>query len=334
MPIAYAPRVADAVEELQDLNGTLATQPDRIAELPGAYSAALARAGLDDRGQFADPPAIVEQVAHDLVNAALSELLAQHRAHALLRLAHGGGKIAHPGRVEATRREQRLQPQQKLLVLARELRAMTGQMQPWAIRAELTVGLESAEQRAPQCGRDVRKAHATESAGIDPRLIRHLVVKASQDLQHLQAQRMPTRGQEQKLLASRLDRDRARGQGQRSGRTAAQPHQIRGPRTEGCALDERRDPFAGQHTLDRAEHGEPLGRAATALGCGGVQYPSPADGLPPLGIAHDEAIARSCAKRGGKHELYQCRCPREELCRIERHEVSHPVSGPEMHVHR
>ena len=47
------------------------------------------------------------QVAHHLVHLALAHELAQHGAHSLLALVHGGGEITHPRRIEASSQNQR-----------------------------------------------------------------------------------------------------------------------------------------------------------------------------------------------------------------------------------
>src|SRR5438105_10655242 len=118
MRIAHAPRVADPVEELQDLDGALAPRAEGIAKARGIDPAVLARGRADDLGQLRDPLAIVEQIAHHLVNAALRDLLAQHLAHPLFGLVHAGGELAHPGRIEAPGRDQRLQLARQRLVAA------------------------------------------------------------------------------------------------------------------------------------------------------------------------------------------------------------------------
>ncbi len=48
-------------------------------------------------GQLGDAPAVVEQVAHDLVHGAPRDLIAQHLPDAFLRFAHLGGQVAQHG---------------------------------------------------------------------------------------------------------------------------------------------------------------------------------------------------------------------------------------------
>ncbi|HUL47938.1 MAG TPA: hypothetical protein VLV25_12640 [Steroidobacteraceae bacterium] len=120
MLLAHAARVADAVEELEYLYGALAPEADAVAEAGGAHAAMLAGVGRDDCGELGDAPWRVEEVAHHLIGAAERDLLAQYRANALLALVHGGGELAHPGRIEAPGDEQRREFQRELHIGRRE----------------------------------------------------------------------------------------------------------------------------------------------------------------------------------------------------------------------
>ncbi|HXZ59571.1 MAG TPA: hypothetical protein VEG26_05270 [Steroidobacteraceae bacterium] len=76
MRIAHAARVTHAVKELEDLYGALAAETDAVAEAGRSHGSLLTGADLDDARQLRDALAGVEQVAHDLVDAAPRHLLA------------------------------------------------------------------------------------------------------------------------------------------------------------------------------------------------------------------------------------------------------------------
>ena len=61
MYVMHATRVADAIEELEDLDRALAAEPDRVAIAGRTDGAMLAREGGDDVRQLADALAIVER---------------------------------------------------------------------------------------------------------------------------------------------------------------------------------------------------------------------------------------------------------------------------------
>src|SRR5215468_6003075 len=96
-----AARVADAVEELENLDRALAPEAQRIAEARRVHRTMLAMTGAEDRRELRDCSAVVVQIAHHLVHIALAHELAQYGAHSLLGFVHAGGQIAHPGRIEA-----------------------------------------------------------------------------------------------------------------------------------------------------------------------------------------------------------------------------------------
>ena len=74
--IAHAASVANVIEVLQDLDCTLAAQPDRIAIASGIYGTALLRERAHDIGEFTDAFAVVEEIMHDLIHGALRDQLA------------------------------------------------------------------------------------------------------------------------------------------------------------------------------------------------------------------------------------------------------------------
>src|ERR1700682_164307 len=92
--IACAPSIANAVEELQNLNRALAPHSDDIAKVGRFHGTVFGHEVLDHPGEFAYAIAVVVEIAHDLVHAALYQALAQHRPHLLIRHAHGVGEIA------------------------------------------------------------------------------------------------------------------------------------------------------------------------------------------------------------------------------------------------
>ncbi|HYB65346.1 MAG TPA: hypothetical protein VEC59_08825 [Steroidobacteraceae bacterium] len=116
MGVVHAARVADTVEELEDLNGALAPEADAVPEAGGAHAALLACAGADDSRELRDALGGVEEITHHLIGAAARHLFAQYRANALLVLVHRGGELAHPGRIEASGDQQRLEPLRKLRI--------------------------------------------------------------------------------------------------------------------------------------------------------------------------------------------------------------------------
>src|SRR5690606_4940517 len=102
MRVAHSTRITDAVEELEDLDRPLAPDTGRVAVARRSRSAVGALEHRDDLRQLANAATVVEQVAHDLTDAALPDLLTQHLAHALLRFAERRGQIPDPRRVEAS----------------------------------------------------------------------------------------------------------------------------------------------------------------------------------------------------------------------------------------
>src|SRR5215468_11072766 len=84
-----AARVADAIEELENLDRALAPEAHRITEARRVHRTMRAMTGIEDRRELRDRVAIVVQVAHHLVHIALTHELAQHGAHSLLALVHG-----------------------------------------------------------------------------------------------------------------------------------------------------------------------------------------------------------------------------------------------------
>ena len=66
----------------------LRPRADRVAEPRRVDGAVLASDAGGNLGQLGDASAVVVQVAHDLVQVAPGDLLAQHLPHALLRFAH------------------------------------------------------------------------------------------------------------------------------------------------------------------------------------------------------------------------------------------------------
>ena len=109
MRVPYAARVADAIEELENLDRALAPEADRITEARRVHRTMRAMTGIEDRRELRDRITIVVQVAHHLVHIALADELAQHGAHSLLALVHGRGEISHPRRIEASGHNQRPQ---------------------------------------------------------------------------------------------------------------------------------------------------------------------------------------------------------------------------------
>ncbi|HXY97522.1 MAG TPA: hypothetical protein VEH00_11160 [Steroidobacteraceae bacterium] len=130
MLLAHTARVTDTVEELEDLHGALAPEADAVTEAGGADAAMLAGVSPDDCGELGDARSRVEEIAHHLIGAAERHLLAQYRANALLTLVQRRGELAHPGRVEASGEEQRLESQHELRIAGRKRDHMFGQMQP------------------------------------------------------------------------------------------------------------------------------------------------------------------------------------------------------------
>src|SRR5205823_9790428 len=102
MRIVQAARVADPIEELEDLDGPLATEAHGVAEVRGIDAAAFAAQRANHPGELRDAFPIVVEISHHLTDASLSEELAQHRANPIIGLAHGTRQIAHPGRIEAS----------------------------------------------------------------------------------------------------------------------------------------------------------------------------------------------------------------------------------------
>src|SRR3981189_158775 len=99
--IACAPSIANAVEELQNLNRALAPDPDGIAKAGRVHGAEFIHEALHHPGKFVYTVAVVEEIVHDLVDAALHHALTQHRPHLVFRRPYGMGEITNPGWVEA-----------------------------------------------------------------------------------------------------------------------------------------------------------------------------------------------------------------------------------------
>ena len=97
-----ASRVADAIEELQNLNRTLATEPDGVSITRRIDAAVFSRKRSNYLCQRADAVSIVEQIMHDLTNGALRNLFAQDLSHAFLGLLNRCGQLSHPRRLRLT----------------------------------------------------------------------------------------------------------------------------------------------------------------------------------------------------------------------------------------
>lgn len=126
MGIMNPARVADAVEELQDLDGSFAAQPDRISIIRGIDTASFPSQRSDDASQCVDAFAVVEQVVHDLADRSACYLPAQNLAHPFLRLSNCGGQISHPGRLGTRLRYERLQLTSELLIALRKRGGVIG----------------------------------------------------------------------------------------------------------------------------------------------------------------------------------------------------------------
>src|ERR1700752_58986 len=107
MRIADAASVSNAIEELQDLDRALSAELDRVAIVPRFDDVVLARERRENVRELVDAPAVVEEIAHDLMPGAAGDELAKPAAYLLFRRVHRGGEIAHPRRIEASGRNQR-----------------------------------------------------------------------------------------------------------------------------------------------------------------------------------------------------------------------------------
>ena len=85
MRIADPARVACAIEELEDLNRALATDPDRVPKLANTHPMRGVADPCDDSGEFANTLAVVKKIAHDLTDSALRCRSPQHLSHAIFR---------------------------------------------------------------------------------------------------------------------------------------------------------------------------------------------------------------------------------------------------------
>src|SRR6266702_2218693 len=119
-----------AIEELEDLDCTLAAEANGVTILRRLNRAVLAREGGRHGREFVDALAIVEQVMHHLVHASLRDLLAQHLAHAVFGLVNRACQIADPWRVEASGCYQRLELSRQRFLTFRKGYRVPGQVQP------------------------------------------------------------------------------------------------------------------------------------------------------------------------------------------------------------
>ncbi|HSY06337.1 MAG TPA: hypothetical protein VK803_10360 [Steroidobacteraceae bacterium] len=334
MRIVHTPRVAHAIEELQNLDRALATQANGIPEAGGVDAALLAGARADDFGELRDAAAIIEQIGYQLVKAALRDLLAQRRAHPILRLAHGGGEVADPGRIEASGADQRLQFAQQCLIVVGKNYHVLRQTQPRAAAQQQTLVGELIDQRPPQCGWHIREADAPQPRRIGPGFIREPGMKAAERAECAFAQRLPVRRQQHKALIAGLDGECRRGQPQLLRRATGQAHEIGRVQAVTRLLEQRRDTFPGEHPLESCEEPATFGRAAPARRCARIEHGSAADGVPTLRIADDEAVAGRGSERRIENQLHPRGFAGREARRFQQHDVSHAVQRRQMHVQR
>ncbi|HVP32323.1 MAG TPA: hypothetical protein VMT09_01625 [Steroidobacteraceae bacterium] len=258
MRIPHAARVTNTVEELEDLYGALASESGRIAETGGAHRSLLARAGLDDAGELGDPLASIEEIAHHLVGATARNLLAQHGAHPLFRLVQGRREVAHPGWIEAAGGEQRLELACELLVGGRERDGMLGEMEPRAALLQAPLAHQLLDERPPERRWHIGEAHAPEAPEVGPGLIGDLGVKAPDGGERAHAHGLPALGQQHPALLTASDRECTRGHRDVVRCAARDPHELGHRRAIAGAGEQRRESFAREELLERAQIPPPL----------------------------------------------------------------------------
>ncbi|HXB18188.1 MAG TPA: hypothetical protein VNV40_05060 [Steroidobacteraceae bacterium] len=334
MLLADAAGVADTVEELEDLHGALAAEADAVAEARGAHTAVLARARIDDTRELRDALAGVEEVVHHLVGATAGHLLAQHGAHALLALVHGGRELAHPGRIETPGQEQRLESLCEERIVRRKRGHVLRQMEPRSAAREPPLAEQRGDHRLPERRRRVGEAHPPQPPAIGSRLVRDFLMEAPERLERAGAQCLPAFREQHEALRARGDRECAsrehdvvRGSARDSGELGDR-HTVPG------AGEQRADAFPGHQPLERAEAPLPLRRAAPPGWSRRVEHLSAADRVARARIAHDEPVAGHREHRRLEHELHRPPLAGGETRGLERHCVGEPVGGAKMHVQR
>ncbi|HEV2228405.1 MAG TPA: hypothetical protein VGR86_05565 [Steroidobacteraceae bacterium] len=291
MAFAHAPRVADTVEELEDLHGALAPEADAVAEAGGAHASLLARASLDDPGQLGDALAGVEQVAHHLVDAAARHLPAQHRAHALLALVHGCREIAHPGRIETSGQQQRLESVCEQRIGRRERHPVLREMEPGAAARKPPLAQQLRDQRLPQRGRCIGEAHAAQPPAVGPGLVGDLGMKAAEGRKSTGTQRLPASREKHEALPAGRNRQRLGREEdviRRAPRDSCElghRHAVRGAAEEGA------ESFAGQQPLEGAQVLLPPCRTAPPRRRVRVEHYAAADRVARACIAQDQPVA-------------------------------------------
>src|SRR5580658_2855494 len=104
-----AASIANAVEELQNLNSAFSAQPDRIAIVRGLDPAALLVESAQFPSQRANAVPVVEEIVHHLVYLMLHHALAQHQPDLVVVGSHLERQISHPRRIETSRGQGGLQ---------------------------------------------------------------------------------------------------------------------------------------------------------------------------------------------------------------------------------
>jgi len=79
---------------------------------------------------------------------------------------------------------------------------------------------------------------------------------------------------------------------------------------------------------------EPFGCASAARRGLWVEHATPADRVAPLRIADNEALCAGRAHGSIEDELHAGRVPGRQARLLERHHVSQPMCGTQVHVHR
>ncbi len=180
MLVTDASSVANAIEELQDLDAALAAQADGIAESGRIHRAAGLRQLRDDRGQLGNAGRCIEQIRYHLEQFATCGGAAQNGADLVFGQADVGGQGAHPRRIEATGVQLRQHAFQQQTLAFRWRMVMAGQAPPGAHALHAAVVQQVLEKRVPQARCQCRQGTALQAPAVDTGFVRASFMPATQ----------------------------------------------------------------------------------------------------------------------------------------------------------
>ncbi len=184
MGVTHAPKEADSVKELEDLDRTLAAQPGRVAKARGEHLAVALRDAARQVGQLLHHLRVIEEVLDDLEHLAALGQARQHASHLRFGQPRGACDVAHPRRIEPALKQHRQCTLRHDALGFAQLHAVFWYMHKARAARELALGHQLLQQRGPQRLGHARQRQPARALHIRPDVFGVPGVKLMHGRQH------------------------------------------------------------------------------------------------------------------------------------------------------